>query len=152
MTLFDPLGAIFGPILGPFFDPFWAILAQIRPFEPYVRERADLEGSQIWVKNDPFWVILDPILTHFGSYFDPFLGHFWTYFRPILTGFGPKRGSKMGPLFGSYLTPWDPSQGPYIRVLSTNSPIMALGGPPRGVILGHIWDPPFQGVPYFGCI
>ena len=69
MTLFDPLGAIFGPILGPFFDPFWAILAQIRPFEPYVRERADLEGSQIWVKIDLFWVILG----HFGTLFDPLL-------------------------------------------------------------------------------
>ena len=131
MTLFDP----WGPYLDPFWDPFLTTFEGFWPFPA-------LNATKIWdplkrgvpnmTQNDPFWVDFDPILTHFGSYFDPFLGHFWTYFRPILTGFGSKRGVKMGPPFWVIFDPWDPLQGPYIGVLSTNSPIMALGGPPRG--------------------
>jgi hypothetical protein len=121
--------------LDPFWDPFLTTFEGFWPFPA-------LNATKIWdplkrgvpnmTQNDPFWVDFDPILTHFGSYFDPFLGHFWTYFRPILTGFGSKRGVKMGPPFWVIFDPWDPLQGPYIGVLSTNSPIMALGGPPRG--------------------
>jgi hypothetical protein len=141
--------------LDPFWDPFLTTFEGFWPFPA-------LNATKIWdplkrgvpnmTQNDPFWVDFDPILTHFGSYFDPFLGHFWTYFRPILTGFGSKRGVKMGPPFWVIFDPWDPLQGPYIGVLSTNSPIMALGGPPRGGPIGvqstiWPWDPPRGVVP-----
>jgi hypothetical protein len=137
--------------LDPFWDPFLTTFEGFWPFPA-------LNATKIWdplkrgvpnmTQNDPFWVDFDPILTHFGSYFDPFLGHFWTYFRPILTGFGSKRGVKMGPPFWVIFDPWDPLQGPYIGVLSTNSPIMALGGPPRGGPIGvqsTIW--PWEALP-----
>jgi hypothetical protein len=59
----------------------------------------------------------------------------------------------MGPPFWVIFDPWDPLQGPYIGVLSTNSPIMALGGPPRGGPIGvqsTIW--PWEALPGGGPI